>query len=672
MDPNFPPEMRPAIDRLGPDPEFEEIRDALNLPVDEHAFGRRTFFKAALAAGGASALTFGPLAKVAAAESEPLDSGDTILVIVQLGGGNDGLNMVGPFADPAYAALRPKTSVAAGSHALGAGSLSFHPGLPKLAARYGAGKVAVVQGVGNPDLDHSHFSSMSTWMAGTTGTSRMNGWLGRYLDTLPDADRGFRCASVDGTIPLHLVGDRSQVSAIGEQLPFGAERDNGAKLALYDGLRAFGAQSTGLGPIADAIATMDRDSIDLSREFARMGTPSTEGQSLTRQLCTAARIINLNVGTRVLNATLASFDTHRNQGWTHNFLLSDLDEAVDVFYRTLDPKWADQVVIMTFSEFGRRAGDNGSGTDHGTSAPLLVIGDRVRGGLHGQYPSLVDLDERGDLAVTTDFRSVYASVLARWLGGDPGTLLGGSYPELDLFASDPPKPTTGPALAPDTRFEPFADAVKFVIQQFHDFRQVHPTDTEIANWGNLVHWGLWSIPVTLDQIYRKSDLSTLGIEVARVGWMGGGAAPEPEDVWRWTKMRRAGQPLLDVATEVVASARWRARYGKLWGTTLIRTVHADLMKMPAPDDFLAAWQPRFARENDANAAAMLTELAMTARAQFLYFNMARVSTVFTAMLKRPPGQEQSEQWASLLNGGFDVKFLFQTVFQSPEYRARFA
>jgi uncharacterized protein (DUF1501 family) len=670
MSTEFPPHLRFAIDRLGPDPEFEEMRDALSTPLDERGFGRRTFLRGALAAGGAAALTFGPLARAAAAVA-PLESGDTILIVIQLGGGNDGLNTIGPFGQAGYGALRPKVNVAAGALPLGDGGLSMHPALAKLQQRYLAGKVAVVQGVGDPERDRSHFSAMATWMAGTSGTSRATGWVGRYLDTLPDADEGFRAVSVDGAIPLHLLGDRSQVSAIGEQAPFGAERDNGAKLALYDAIRAYGLRPTGLGRLGDAIGEMGRDSIDLAREFAPLGVPSTDGGSLTRQLRTAASVINLNLGVRVLNATLASFDTHHSQPWTHNFLLGDLDAAIDTFYRTLDDRWADQVVIMTFSEFGRRAADNGSGTDHGTSAPLLVIGDRVRGGLHGRYPSLTELDERGDLEVTVDFRSVYASVLGGWLGADPVPILGAAYPQLDLFRSSPPHPPTGPPLALDPRFAPFDDAGKFVIQQYHDFVGAHPTESQLLGLGNLVHWGIWTIPIALEQTYLTSDLSTHGIHGARVAWMALDAPPDVDDVWRWSRMGAAGQPISAVATDVVASHRWRSRYGKLWGNNLIRAIHTNAMGTAPSAAFLAEWGPRFARENDANAAAMLAELAVTPFARLAYHHRALTATVFAAMLRRAPEAEQNRQWAAFLDAGMKPQMLLQHLYASSEYRARF-
>ena len=175
---------------------------------------------------------------------------------------------------------------------------------------------------------------------------------------------------------------------------------------------------------------MDKGSIDLAREFAALGEQSTSGEMLTRQLRTAAQVINLNLGVRVLGATLSSFDTHRDQRWMHNHLLTDLDTAIETFYATLDPAWAGQVVLMTFSEFGRRAGDNGSGTDHGTSAPLLVIGDRVRGGLHGTHPSLTDLGQPRRPARDVDFRSCTPRLLARWMGADPTAILRRPYPRL--------------------------------------------------------------------------------------------------------------------------------------------------------------------------------------------------------------------------------------------------
>lgn len=167
-------------------------------------------------------------------------------------------------------------------------------------------------------------------------------------------------------------------------------------------------------------------------------TPELPDDSLTSQLTVIARLINAGLGIRVFDATLGSFDTHDGQLYEHNALLTDLDAAIAAFYATLDPAWSRKVAFMSFSEFGRRAQANGSGgTDHGTSSCLLVIGDNVKGGFFGQFPRLDDLDSRGDPRVHVDHRSVYASVLRGWMGGDATAVLGASYPDLGLFARLP-------------------------------------------------------------------------------------------------------------------------------------------------------------------------------------------------------------------------------------------
>lgn len=220
--------------------------------------------------------------------------------------------------------------------------------------------------------------------------------------------------------------------------------------AVYDAVAAFGTGSTGKGEWADRLADTGAASVRLADDLNPVFTPELPDDSLASQLTLVARLINADVGIRVFGASLGSFDTHEGEAYRHQALLADLDAAVDAFYRTLAPAWSKRVAMLSFSEFGRRIEANASGgTDHGTSSMAFVIGDNVKGGFFGQAPRLDQPDGRGNPKVHVDHRSLYASVLGPWLGGDVSGTLGGAYPDLGLFRAGPGRTswTLGPVRA---------------------------------------------------------------------------------------------------------------------------------------------------------------------------------------------------------------------------------
>jgi uncharacterized protein (DUF1501 family) len=668
MDDRFAPHILDAASRLDDDPEFDDIYRALSSPLDDDGISRRGFLGGLLATGGAAVLAGGTLGAVAAAASTPLAADDTILVVVMLGGGNDGINTLVPVGDSRYAALRRNLSVASGAHAVGSG-LALHPSLGRLAARYHQGKVAIVRGVGDPTLDRSHFSSMASWMAGTSGADRRTGWLGRYLDTVPGSAGGLRAVTADGQIPLHLVGATSQVSAIGDSVPFGAERTNGREQALFEAIRSFGAQPSGLGAYGDAVAGLNRSSIDRARSLGGLGEPPTDNAPLTRQLKMVAKLINLDVGVRVFGATLGSFDTHHNQRWMHANLLSDLDAAIDGFYRTLSPAWSGRVVIMTFSEFGRRAAESGSGTDHGTSSPLFVIGDRVRGGMVGRQPSLADLDSRGDLAVTTDFRSVYASILARWLRAEPRHILGAAYPELDLIASVPRKETSGPPMVPEKKFAPFRDAGAFVDQQYADFLGRLPSKKNRDSWIKRVRRGSTTLAMAIEEFYRASPYYAFGRQICRVHYCLTGRAPGYDDLLRWMRVREASG-LRPVVAEIMATPAARDRYHREYSTKLVAHLHRDLTGEAPSSARSTAWTPKLNSNTEKGSVDFVVALATTPEAMRRFAYEANVCCVHAAMLRRAAPATTVTTWTNKLKAGTTVRSMMWDWFRVGEYRRR--
>ncbi len=399
---------------------------------------RRRFLQGALAAGGASGLLGGMLAgwEGPALAGPPLGPDDRVLVVVFLAGGNDGLGTVVPADDPRYQDARGALAVRVGAaDAIGEG-LYLHPSLARLKARFDAGQVAVVRGVGEASDDHSHFTSMATIMSAQPGAVSPSGWLGRWLDAA--GLDGLGGVSIGwGGPPLTLRGNRTTPTSLPPNGNlFGADRSRDWERYAVDALA--GIQGVG-GPLGDFVAGTFAAAIGTAQRVEPAYGAGLPDDGLVRDLTLAARIVNLDLGVRVIGVELGGFDTHDDQRPGHDALLAELDAGIDAFFATVAPAFSGRTSMLVFSEFGRRVRANDSGgTDHGTAAPWFVVGPRVAGGLHGAQPSLARLDRRGDLRHTVDYRSVYASILGGWLGADGAALLGGPHEDLGLFAAPGP------------------------------------------------------------------------------------------------------------------------------------------------------------------------------------------------------------------------------------------
>ncbi len=347
---------------------------------------------------------------------------DRTLVVVELGGGNDGLNTVVPMTDPAYRTLRPTMAV---TDAITLdGEIGLHPELAKLAARYRDGHVAIVEGVGYPDPNLSHFASLGYWWSGVPGESGGLGWLGRYLDGTVGTADPLAAVSIGPVPSPALLGTQSFATSIADasglqpNLPAWVD-DTDDLVAAWGGFApASPDPRTLMGEVRQAIGHTVTARQGLDRELA--------GFHATGSLALAAQLVASDHPPRVVYVSdLGDFDTHQGQAQRQPVLLRDLDAGLDTFFTTVEAAGrADRVLVMTVSEFGRRPGENGSGTDHGTAAPHFLIGSAVKGGRYGAPPSLTALDPHGNLVATTDFRSLYATALAGWLDVDPAAVLG--------------------------------------------------------------------------------------------------------------------------------------------------------------------------------------------------------------------------------------------------------
>jgi uncharacterized protein (DUF1501 family) len=360
-----------------------------------------------------------------------------ILVLVGLYGGNDGLNTVIPFQDSAYLGGRPQLGYQPGQVLPIGEGLALHPNLKGLKSLWDARELAIVRGVGYPQPNRSHFRSMDIWQSGVPDRAEASGWVGRWLDAT--GTDPLRALAVGVTVPRAFAGD----SVSGAAVPQGALRLPGG-LPLRGRVADLNASTAGLSPLAARVSQVGRDLLTVQSTVATaLATPPAQatGQGkgaaatgLGAQLDLVARLIKAGVPTAVYAVSVTGFDNHAAEKDTHAQLMAELDAGIAGFLHSLagDPHGAG-VVVMTFSEFGRRVAENASGgTDHGTAAPVLVAGPSVRGGFYGDEPSLTDLDD-GDLKFTTDFRSVYATVLAHTVGVDPKVSLGKPFPLLGFL-----------------------------------------------------------------------------------------------------------------------------------------------------------------------------------------------------------------------------------------------
>jgi uncharacterized protein (DUF1501 family) len=404
---------------------------------------------AAAAAAGSGVSTW--LASGASATTRPrLRAGDLggrrdrTLVVVELGGGNDGLNTVVPEGSGVYHDLRPTLAVSAPLDL--DGSVGLHPSLELLAARYRRGDVALVEGVGVPDPDLSHFQSLATWWSGDPKRPTSSGWLGRYLDGTVGFDDPLAGLAI-GTGPAPaLLGNRSFSTSVADatgltpRLPAWVG-DPGTLLSEWPALLARHDD----GALGRAVKAM-RATQDAQRRLGVMlgtaargtvttGTATAARGGVATSLELAARFVTAAEPPRVVYVSVTGdYDTHQGQAARHATLLAQLDAGIEAFFSLLEQRGvAERAVIMTVSDFGRRARENGSGTDHGTAAAHLLVGPGVQGGRHGSPPALDRLDDDGNLAHTVDFRAMYATVLEQWLGVDAEAVLGGRFAALPVF-----------------------------------------------------------------------------------------------------------------------------------------------------------------------------------------------------------------------------------------------
>jgi len=366
---------------------------------------------------------------------------DTILVVIQLTGGNDGLNTVIPYRDEAYRRLRPTLAQATDQVRRLNDAVGLHPSMNGLADLLQDHSLCVVQGVGYPNPTQSHFRSMDIWQAANMGETLNEGWIGRALRGVPGA-ASFHLANNNEAAPLALTGAPVRVPSITSLADFQlrvAAANNADSRLQRSVIEQSAAPADGRAGLLDFVRRTSVNTYDSSRRLQEIGRSYTPrvpypATALANHLRLAAQLIDGGVGARLFYVSLDGFDTHASQAQSHANLLREVSDAMTAFYRDMAARGhRDRILMMTFSEFGRRARENGShGTDHGAAAPMLLVGGRVRSGVVGAHPSLTDL-EQGNMRFHTDFRQVYAAILDRWLGVSSRQVLGQDFRPVDIF-----------------------------------------------------------------------------------------------------------------------------------------------------------------------------------------------------------------------------------------------
>ncbi|SHG38834.1 Uncharacterized conserved protein, DUF1501 family [Flavobacterium segetis] len=341
-----------------------------------------------------------------------LISGDQCLVFVQLSGGNDGLNTFVPFSDPLYYNLRPKISLAKDVVLGKNNGMAFHPALKGFAEMQQNGDLSVVQNVGYPEPNRSHFRSQEIWQTASDSNKYLNeGWLGRYLDLQCHDHQPTAGINIDNVDNLALKGLEPNSITVKNPNVFKTKNQKEEQ-----GILSTNPQLDFVRKIANSVVEgSDEIQKALAKSNLEISYPKT---GLATNLAWIARLIKRNLNSKVYYTSLNGFDTHDNQLQIQNNKLSELNDALFSFYTDLKKASILQnVTIVVFSEFGRRVKDNGKGTDHGTAAPMFIIGGNNKGKIIGSNPNLSDLDQ-GDLKHEIDFRSVYASLLKNKLDFD--------------------------------------------------------------------------------------------------------------------------------------------------------------------------------------------------------------------------------------------------------------
>jgi uncharacterized protein (DUF1501 family) len=370
---------------------------------------------------------------------------DPVLVVLQLSGGNDALNTVVPYGDPLYQDNRPSVRVPEDQVLKINDRIGLNPNMAPIKKLYDEGKVAIIQGVGYPNPNRSHFRSMDIWHTCEPDKQGTEGWLGRAIrDIDPSKENVLTGVNFGRGLPRALAAPGVPVASVGNLVSYGVLTGIEGEDQRTEALDVFSriySPTVGRNMVVDYLSQTGMDALKgadiLSTAPEKYSSTVEYGSDVVAQYMKNIAQVHIAVfGTRFLYTTAPynSFDTHAGELAAHASLWTNTSNAVADFYEDIKQNNAsDNVLLLVFTEFGRRVHDNGSGTDHGSGGMAFVIGDHVKGGLYGEYPSLeADKLLEGDLHFNNDFRSTYATILENWMGLDSKSIVNGSFEKFDF------------------------------------------------------------------------------------------------------------------------------------------------------------------------------------------------------------------------------------------------
>jgi len=371
---------------------------------------------------------------------------DPVLVVLQMTGAYDALNTFIPYSDPHYNDYRKVVHIAPEDVLAVDDKVGFHPAMAPIKDMYDQGKVAVLQGIGYPNPNRSHFRSLDIWHTAEPEKTISEGWLGKTIRELdPNKENILTAVNFGRGLPRALAAPGVSVASVGDLSNYGVltgiEGADDRTEALDIFARMY-APMIGTGAVSEYLSQTGLDALrgaDILSDAPKNYTSSVEygGSPFAQWLKNIAQVHFSDYGTRILYTGVnpGTFDTHANENITLPKLWGDVSNAIGDFYQDLKEHDAnEEVIILLFTEFGRRVQENGSGTDHGSGSVAFMIGDGVKGGLYGEYPSLEpEKLDSGDLHWNNDFRRTYATILEKWMGLDANPILGGTYEQFDFI-----------------------------------------------------------------------------------------------------------------------------------------------------------------------------------------------------------------------------------------------
>ena len=368
---------------------------------------------------------------------------DPILVVIQLTGGNDSLNTLIPYGNSLYYENRNTVAIPQDEVIAIDDNFGFNPAMRPVKDLYDQGKVALIQGVGYPNPNRSHFRSMDIWHTCEPDKQGPEGWLGRVIrDIDPNGENVLTGVNFGRGLPRALAVPGVPVASVAVLETYGVLTGISEEPDRTDALDVFArmyAPTIGSGPVMDYLGQTGLDALrgaDILKTAPDRYVSSIEyaDNAISKNLQGISKVLNANLGTRIFYTQHGGYDTHANQGPVHPKLWTELSQAISDFYADLaEHDVSEDVLMFVFTEFGRRVKDNGSGTDHGSGGLAFAIGDPVKGGMYSEYPSLKEGDLlEGDLQFNIDYRGVYGSMIENWLHLDPIPVVGGNFEQLDF------------------------------------------------------------------------------------------------------------------------------------------------------------------------------------------------------------------------------------------------